>query len=94
VGLQRSILFRAAATNQKKSLLFFQATGTVASFQATGTVASFQATGTVASLPLRHGAPHKACHGNNGGRYEQPPEQPEDASEHERGHDDSKGDSE
>ena len=41
-------------------------------------------------LSLSHGAPDKAGNGNNGGDHEQPPNQPEDADKYERGHEDSK----
>jgi len=41
-------------------------------------------------LSLCDSAPDKSGNGNNGGYYEQPPNQPEDADKHERSHDDAK----
>jgi len=39
---------------------------------------------------VSHGAPDEAGNGDDGGYHEQPPDQPENADKYERGHDDSK----
>lgn len=43
-----------------------------------------------ASSSLCHCTPDKSGNGDNGGYYEQPPNQPEDADKYERSDDDSK----
>ena len=59
-------------------------------FDLPGKKQSISSNGPTCWLSLCHGPPDKASNGDDGGYDEQPPNQPEDADKHERGHDDSK----